>query len=276
MKFGRYELSVVNFGFFRLDGGSMFGSVPKNLWAKAIEPDAQNCIKLACRCLLLEGDGRRILVDVGMGEKWNDKSRAIYAIENTPEGSWGFSADSVTDVLLTHLHFDHAGGITKFDSSGNTVRTFVNAHIHLQSSNWDHARKPSLKDRASYLPENILPLDGPGLSLYSGTCEVFPDIVVHKVDGHTKGQQWVEVRSGSDSIMYATDLIPTSHHLPLPYHMGFDLCAETLLGEKQAFLSKAAENNAIVFFEHDPLLAGARVSINDRGHYAVKEPIVFS
>jgi glyoxylase-like metal-dependent hydrolase (beta-lactamase superfamily II) len=276
IKFGRFILSVINFGFFRLDGGSMFGSVPKNLWEKAIQPDAENCIRLACRCLLLEDEARKILIDVGMGEKWNEKARKIYGIQNTPEAQWGFAKESITDVILTHLHFDHAGGITTFKNAGSPdiTPTFPSATIHLQKANWEHANAPTLKDRASYLPENVTPLAVLDLRLYDGSVEILPDIWGHRVDGHTRGQQWIEIRGDSDTLMFATDLIPTSHHLPLPYHMGFDVCAETLLKEKEAFLSQALNKNALVFFEHDPEVAAARVVLNDRGHYTVGERVL--
>jgi glyoxylase-like metal-dependent hydrolase (beta-lactamase superfamily II) len=269
MKIGRFTVHEVLFGRFRLDGGCMFGSVPRNLWSRSIPADAENCIPLVCRSLLIDVDDRRFLIDVGMGEKWSDKQRQIYGIQNTPKVSWGFDPTTVTDVILTHLHFDHAGGITELDAAGTPVLAYPQATIHLQRANWEHAQNPTLKDRASYLPENIQPLKQAKLSLYQGTSEILPGLTVHRVDGHTKGQQWIEISDGTSRLFFATDLIPTSHHIPLPYHMGYDVCAETLLSEKELFLERARTENALVCFQHDADTCAARVTLNARGHYEV-------
>ena len=268
MKIGAFTISEVIFGHFRLDGGCMFGSVPKNLWSRSIPGDTENCISLACRSLLIDIGTRRFLVDVGMGEKWSDKQRQIYGIKNTPKESWGFDPKSVTDVILTHLHFDHAGGITSPTPDGGVELSFPDATIHLQKANWEHANNPTLKDRASYLPENVKPLAKAKLSLYEGTFEIVPGLVVHRVDGHTKGQQWIEITDGSDKLFFATDLIPTAHHVPLAYHMGYDVCAETLLLEKHSFLERARTENALLCFQHDADTAAVRVTMNERGQYA--------
>lgn len=273
MKFGDFDLTIQNFGFFRLDGGSMFGSVPKNLWSRRIPSDAENCIKLATRSLILRKNGRVFLIDVGMGEKWNEKSRAIYAIQNVPEKDWCFKADEITDVLLTHLHFDHAGGISRWKEGegGPVVPCYPKATVHLQASNLTNAKAPTMKERASYLVENYGVLEKLKLNLVDGTTELIPGLFVHKVDGHTKGQQWIEVHGGNDVIFYSTDLVPTSHHLPIPFHMGYDNCAETLLREKETFLEEALKRNAIIFFEHDPDIAAVRIKKDERGHFAVRE-----
>lgn len=271
MKIGHFTITEVIFGHFRLDGGCMFGSVPKNLWSKSIPGDAENCIHLACRSLLIDVNGRRFLVDVGMGEKWSDKQRQIYGIKNTPKEQWGFDPSSVTDVILTHLHFDHAGGITSPTPDGGVTLSFPQATIHLQRANWDHARNPTLKDRASYIAENVQPLSQAKLSLYEGTHEIVPGLIVHRVDGHTKGQQWIEVAAGNERLFFPTDLIPTAHHVPLAYHMGYDVCAETLLEEKEAFLARARGENAWLCFQHDVDTAVARVKLNDRGQYGAVE-----
>jgi len=268
MQFGKFSITAINFGVFRLDGGSMFGSVPKNLWSKSIAADEDNCIPLMCRSLLITAQDRRFLIDVGMGEKWAERQRAIYGIRNTPELNWGFERASVTDIILTHLHFDHAGGISYHDGRGELQLTFPEAAVHLQVANWDHARNPSLKDRASYLAENVMPLSESKLLLCDGTAEIYPGITVHRIDGHTRGQQWVEITGGGDEkIFFATDLVPTSHHVPLPYHMGYDVCAETLLKEKLVFLDRAHKEKAIVVFEHDRDVAAAHVGISEKGHF---------
>ena len=268
---GAFTIREVIFGHFRLDGGCMFGSVPKNLWSKSIPGDSENCIYLACRSLLIDHGERRFLVDVGMGEKWNDKQRQIYGIKNTPKEQWGFDPSSVSDVLLTHLHFDHAGGITSPAPDGGVALSFPQATIHLQKANWEHALNPTLKDRASYLTDNVKPLTQAKLTLYEGTHQIVPGLTVHRVDGHTKGQQWIEISSGVEKIFFATDLIPTAHHVPLAYHMGYDVCAETLLQEKESFLARACSENAWLCFQHDSDTALAHVGLNDRGQYHVTE-----
>jgi glyoxylase-like metal-dependent hydrolase (beta-lactamase superfamily II) len=273
MKLGRYEVSTVDFGTFRLDGGSMFGSVPKNIWGKRVHADDENCIALATRSLLLKDGSRTILVDVGMGEKWNEKSRQIFAIKNTPVQDLPFERSEITDIVLTHLHFDHAGGISEYrdgDPSKLTL-TYPKATVHLQRSNFENGRKPGLKERASYLKENIEVLLQGNLNLVDGDVEVLPGLWVCRANGHTVGQQWIELRSEGQLLMYPTDLIPTSHHLPVPFHMGYDICAGTVLSEKERFLSRALEEEALVVFQHDPELVAATVAKDERGHYVVRE-----
>lgn len=273
MKLGRFTIQEVIFGYFRLDGGCMFGSVPKNLWAKSIPSDNENCIRLACRSLVITDGDRRFLVDVGMGEKWNEKQRQIYGIQNNPSSSWGFDPNSITDVILTHLHFDHAGGISYFDDTGSVKLSYPKARVHLQKANWEHAQNPTPKDRASYLPENVQPLHQANRILHDDSAEIVPGLILHRVDGHTKGQQWIEVTDQGRSLFFGTDLIPTSHHIPLPYHMGYDVCAETLLQEKQAFLERARTEDVVVCFQHDADVAACRVTLSERGHYAVRERV---
>lgn len=275
MTFGRFKVSLVDFGSFRLDGGAMFGSVPKNLWAKKIANDGENCIPLALRSLKIEVDGRTFLVDVGIGEKWSEKQRAIFAIKNTPAHDLGFTPDSITDIVLTHLHFDHAGGISRFTSDSSTELELVypDATVHLQRTNLENAGQPNAKERASYLKENVTILRQAKLNLLNGETEIVPDLWVHTFNGHTRGQQTVELRDGDTSLVFPTDLIPTSHHLPVPFHMGYDICAETILREKEAFLSQCVERSAIVVFQHDPKVAAGRVVRDDRGQYTLGEQV---
>ena len=274
-KFGSFEIAFLNFGHFRLDGGAMFGSVPKNLWAKKIAPDAENCIRLATRCMLVKSSKRCFLIDVGLGDKYTDKSRQIFAVENFSPWNHDIQPDDITDIILTHLHFDHAGGISFFrDKNPDKLElTFPKARLHLQVDNLTNARAPSLRERASYLRENVAVLDRADLTAYQGDVEIAPNIIAHQVNGHTRGQQWLEVIAGDTKFFYPTDLIPTAHHLPLAYHMGYDICAENLMAEKQIFLERAVAEKAIVVFEHDADTAAARIGILENGHYGVSERI---
>ncbi len=270
MQFGRFTITPVMFGSFRLDGGCMFGSVPKNLWSKSITADESNRIPLVCRSLLIKDTSRVILLDVGIGDKWNEKLREIYAIELEPAASLGFDSSEITDVILTHLHFDHAGGISYHDASGALRLRYPNATIHLQMANCEHAQHPTPKDRASYMPENVEPLKEAKLQLYDGSVEILPDIIVHRVDGHTPGQQWIEIVGGDERIFFPTDLIPTSHHVPLAYHMGYDVCADTLLREKLTFLERATKPGVRVCFQHDRDVAWATIDLTPKGQFVAK------
>ena len=264
--FGRYTITPFVFGTFRLDGGSMFGSVPKNLLSKCIAPDAENCIPLACRSLLLQDKERSILIDVGTGDKCNEKLKAIYNIELRDTTTLPFASSEITDIILTHLHFDHAGGISLTTDQGLQL-TYPNATIHLQRVNWERAQHPTPKDRASYLEENITPLRDADLRLYDGSTEVLPEITVHRVDGHTPGQQWIEIGVDNKTLIFPTDVIPTSHHVPLAFHMGYDVCADTLLDEKRALLERAVDTSAVLCFQHDSSVAFSRIQRTARGDF---------
>lgn len=261
---GGYEVSSVVFGSFRLDGGAMFGSVPKNLWSRSISADDENCIPLVSRSILLKGHGRIALIDVGLGDKWDEKRSAVFKIRNTPRSSLGFKDEEITDVVLTHLHFDHGGGITKFDSAGTPTLTYPQATIHIQQENLDNARAPNLREQASYLTENVVPLSNAKIRSLAGNQEILPHVYGHQVDGHSKGQQWVEIRDDQTTIMFATDLIPTAHHLPLPFTMGYDVCAITVIQERERFLAYALSRNAIVVFQHDSVVAAARLRMGKK------------
>ncbi len=251
----------------------MFGSVPRNLWSRRIQPDEENCIPLVARSLCLTQGDRRILIDCGLGELWTESQRRIFAVRNVTELDWGFAPDSVTDLILTHLHFDHAGGLVRRTPSGDLEPMFPNARIHLQRAQWDQARNPTLKDRASYLPETVRFLTtAPGLTLHEGDVEVLPGLHLHRVDGHTRGQQWVEIRWGGRGLFFPTDVVPTAHHVPLAYHLGYDLCAETLLREKEALLDRALREEAWVCFQHDAHTALARIGKSERGQFVAETP----
>ncbi len=261
-----WTIHLLTSGSFALDGGAMFGSVPKVLWQQTNPADEANRITLLCRHWLIDdGADRRILVDTGTGHKLSEKELRIYRIEQ-PENALetalqaaGFSSEQVTDVILTHLHFDHAGGATTIDDN-EIVPTFPNATCYVQRSQWLLANNPSLKDRASYLPGNYVPLEHHGqLELLDGPGELFPGVELLINDGHTDGHQMVKVTGGRQTAVFMGDLIPLAIHLRLPYLMGYDLRPLQTLAEKQQLLAQAAEEGWWLFFDHDPEVSGVKV-----------------
>ena len=261
---------------FALDGGAMFGIIPKPLWEKKTAADDKNRISLACRTLLVQyEDGKNVLADVGMGSKWTEKERAIYRIADqdhaleTALAQHGLTPSQITDVVLTHLHLDHAGGLCRFDENQNTVANFPNATHWVQRENWNWGNAPSERDIGSYRPVDFQFLDrddAPTLNLIDGATEILPGIEVRPQNGHTFGMQIVVVTTQSgERYAHLADLIPTSAHIGLPYIMGYDLQPLVTLQEKKEVLHAAAEHDWILVFEHDPSLAAARVSMkNDR------------
>jgi len=278
MKIGAYQIDTLNTGYFALDGGAMFGVVPKKLWQREHPADTENRIRMALRTLLLRSDDRVILVDTGIGEKFPEKYRQIYAIEqsgpslNSELAKHGLSPDDVSDVILTHLHFDHAGGATVIDN-GTLKPAFKNANYWIQQRNLDWAMAPSEKDRASYLPENFQPLQEAGiLKTLAGPAEIFPGISAWLSDGHTIGQQLIKIADDSQTLIYCADIIPMVSHLKLPYIMGYDLQPLVTLEEKRQILTQAAEQGWILVFEHDPEIAAATIQASDKG-FMVKESL---
>ena len=270
MQIGKYKLSVVNTGYFRLDGGAMFGIIPKNLWGKTNPPDDQNRIKLATRNLLLEKGEKKILVDTGMGYKWDEKAKKIYDIDpqkNSIEISlneFNLKPEDITDVILTHLHFDHTGGSTKSEN-GKIVPAFPKAKYFVQKKNFEWAMNPSDRDKGSYIKDNFEPLYEEGvLNLLSD--ENFDDeIDFIVVNGHTFGQQLLKISDSKNTILYCGDLFPTTSHIPLPYVMGYDLQPLITITEKKKILPAAVDENWKLFFEHDPETVLATVINTDKG-----------
>ena len=260
---GGWKIAAVDAGYLWLDGGAMFGSVPKAIWSKAHPPDERNRIRLATRCLLLEGHGRRVLVDDGVGDKLSDKLADIYRVEREPSletslAALGLGLQDVTDVLLTHLHFDHAGGST-VSRGGTLVPRFPAAKYHVQRRNWDNAARPNPRERASYLPENFAPLETAGvLRLWDGPQAPWPGVEVFTAEGHTRGQQLVRVAGKEGVLYYVADLIPTAAHVRIPFVMGYDVAAIETMEEKRALLARAASEGGWIALEHDPNVAFAR------------------
>jgi glyoxylase-like metal-dependent hydrolase (beta-lactamase superfamily II) len=275
MRFGSFEIGAVEHATFRLDGWAMFGTVPRTIWSKLSPPDADNRILLAARSLLLRRGDRTVLVDAGTGDRWTDKLRRIYDIRPAEAEGPGLDPASVTDVILTHLHFDHARGIFKArpGEEGAADLRFPSARIHVQAANYATAKAPNARERASYIAEDTKLLGGAPLVLTSGSQEILPGVWVHETNGHTRGHQWVEVRAEGLTVAFPSDIVPTSRHLPLPYLMGYDISAETLLAEKDALLSRAVDEGWLLVFGHDPDVAAGRVGRDDRGHYTLAEKV---
>ncbi|WP_372366787.1 MBL fold metallo-hydrolase [Candidatus Uabimicrobium sp. HlEnr_7] len=271
MQIANYKLHMVETGRFGLDGGAMFGVVPKVLWNRTNPADDKNRISLAMRSLLLVGEGRVILIDTGVGDYWPQKFCGIYAINHEHSSlvkslkSLGYEPKDITDVIITHLHFDHVGGAVRLD--GNThVPLFINAKYHVQKNNFQHAKNPLEKDRASYLPQTFMPLvEDNLLSVIDGEKELLPNIYVLPIDGHTIAQQMVKISDNNDTILYCADLIPTTSHIPTPYVMAYDLSPVKTIEEKKKYLQLACEKNWWLYFEHDPKIAMTTVVKNDKG-----------
>lgn len=276
---GGFEIRAVETGRFRLDGGAMFGVVPKALWERTDPADGRNRIVMHMRALYARGQGRQILVDAGAGTKLDAKMVDIYEIDSRPlrevlAGS-GIDPDAVTDVVITHLHFDHAGGLTFFDADGRLRPSLPNAVHHVQRRQWEAAARPNEKDRASFFAGDFLPLAEHGkLRLADGETEIAPGVRVVPTDGHTPGHQVVLLGSGAETVMYCGDLVPLASHLNPPWIMAYDHFPLSTLEEKKRLLSAAADEGWILFFEHDPSIAACRIRHGERGRFEIAETII--
>lgn len=277
MKIGRYTVIALETGRFYLDGGAMFGVVPKVLWNKSNPADDRNRIELALRTLLIRDEERCIMVDTGIGENWDARFADIYGVDhsnftlkNSLEGI-GLSTKDITDVIITHLHFDHAGGATFVDNDGSIKPTFPNATYYIQKKHYEWAVKPSEKDQASFVEDKYIPLFEQGkLKLLDGEVELFPEIFVKLSDGHTIAQQNVLVTDGAKTLYHPGDMIPTSSHVPLPFIMGYDNFPLITLEEKKYILTRAFDRGWIIFFEHDPRYPATFVDKTEKGFKAGK------
>lgn len=268
MKIGLIEIQLISDGFFKLDGGAMFGIVPKALWEKRIPADEINRIQLGLWCLLIQTNGKNILVNTGIGqnEKYTERFRQIYAIQHPPDlisslGTFNLTPEDIDIVINTHLHFDHCGGNTIPEqlisapsaSSVNFIPTFPQAKYVIQQAEWHKALNPTELSRASYRLENILPLKQHGLlKLIEGNQEVTPGVRVLLTGGHTKGHQVVIIESEGKKGIYWSDLMPTTAHLDLPYIMAYDLYPEETLAIKKYLIELAIKEKWLCFWEHDP------------------------
>ena len=259
MKFGDYRVEVIPDCEFRLDGGAMFGVVPRNLWSRLCPPDDQNRIRMNMNCLLIEAGSERILIDTGIGEKWSDKHRAMYGIDRKRSLDEslrviaGVSPEEITIVINTHLHFDHAGGNTTIDESGKAVGSFPNARYFVSRCEYEHAEAPSERDRASYVPDNWRPLKDSGqLELKEADYEVVPGLCMETHAGHNRSMQCLRLERGGETLFGFADLVPMRAHVPFAWIMGFDLYPVETLEAKKKLLPQAAHENWTCLFYHDP------------------------
>ncbi|MFZ6053371.1 MBL fold metallo-hydrolase [Halocola ammonii] len=257
------KLYPVNNGYFKLDGGAMFGVVPKSLWQRTNPADENNMCSWAMRSLLIEDGDRLMLIDCGMGDKQSEKFFSFYYLhgDDTLDKSlaeYGFHRDQITDVFLTHLHFDHCGGAIKYDDSGeNLIPAFKNATFWSNDKHWEWATEPNAREKASFLKENILPIQESGkLKFIERTGDFsdtpFDNISVFFADGHTDSQMIPIIEYQGKKLVFAADLLPSTGHIPLPYVMGYDTRPLLTLSEKEKFLNKVADEEMIMFLEHDP------------------------
>ncbi len=277
---GDWELATIDTGRFRLDGGAMFGVVPKTLWERTNPADEKNRIAMAARSLLLKRKDRVILVDAGIGSRWSEKHKTIYAIEHDDRAfeaalmAHGVRREDVTDVVFSHLHFDHLGAATR-EKNGVVELTFPNASYLVQEKQLSHAHHPTEKDRASFRDELLAPLESTGrLATLNGNGEIFPGARVETSNGHTFGHQTIVVQAEGATFAFTGDAIPTASHVPVPYVMGYDLQPMLCLEEKKDLLGQAVRENWVLVWTHDPFRAASRV-VFEGGKYRAGEAIGF-
>jgi glyoxylase-like metal-dependent hydrolase (beta-lactamase superfamily II) len=259
MQLGDYRVEIVPDTEFRLDGGAMFGVVPRKLWAKECPPDDDNRIRMNMNCVFIDAGAEKILIETGIGDKWTSKQVSMYGIDRSrplPETlrlRTGLSADEITIVVNTHLHFDHAGGNTRLDDSGQAVPTFPNARYLVARAELEHAEQPTERDRASYLPENWIALRESGqLETRDNDYEVVPGLRMETIAGHNRSMQcWRLQRNGQTMFGFA-DLVPMRAHVRLPWIMGYDLYPVETLAAKKRLLPQAAREQWLCMFYHDP------------------------
>jgi glyoxylase-like metal-dependent hydrolase (beta-lactamase superfamily II) len=278
------NLHVINTGNFKLDGGAMFGVVPKSIWQKSNPPDANNLCNWAMRCLLIEDGNQLILIDNGIGNKQDEKFLSHYFLNGDDSltkslNRAGFSENDVTDMFLTHLHFDHCGGGMK-KSSDKFELTFPRANYWSNAEHWKWATEPNARERASFLKDNIIPIQESGHLKFISTDKTspFPQLDIFFASGHTDKMMVPKIKYKDKVICFMADLLPSVGHIPLPYVMGYDTRPLITLAEKEIFLKEAADNNYILFLEHDPINECCTVKQTEKGvrlnmTFALKEII---
>ena len=275
---GKWKVFALETGDFRLDGGAMMGSVPKVLWEKTNPSDSLNRIDLALRCLLLDDGENCILIETGMGSKISDDFKNMFAIkqkENPIQSAlkrFNYKQEDISHVILTHLHFDHSGGILDINKEGELVPAFPNATYFISEANWTSGMNPSPRDSASYLDYNYSLLESSGnLKLVQDNSIILDGISTISVNGHTVGQQLVKVEDADDVLIFCSDLIPLKSHIRLPWIMGYDLNAALTLKEKTNFLNQAADEGWWLWFYHDPNTVALQIEKSTKYYDIVKE-----
>jgi glyoxylase-like metal-dependent hydrolase (beta-lactamase superfamily II) len=268
VKLGDLEFWILNDGGFRLDGGAMFGVVPKPMWEKKMPADDRNRIQMEMNCLLIRAGGKQLLVETGAGDKWDAKRRDIYAIGNGPRlpeqlAARGVGLDQIDFVVNTHLHFDHCGWNTRV-VNGRAEPTFPNATYVVQRGELEHAKHPSERDHASYIPENFLPIEAADRWwLLDGDQEIVPGVELIRVPGHNADMQCVQLSGGGKSAFFFVDLVPTTAHLGFAWIMAYDLYPLITLENKRKWIPEIARTGTIALFAHDPKVPAARLHQRD-------------
>ncbi|MEN9523106.1 MAG: hypothetical protein RL065_1483 [Bacteroidota bacterium] len=267
------KLHVIETGTFKLDGGAMFGVVPKKLWKNLVPPDENNLCTWALRCMLVEIDNRKILIDCGLGDKQDARFfshyEPVYHYTLHQElKKLNLTANDITDVFLTHLHFDHCGGAIIRNEDGKLLPTFPNATYWSNEAHWKWATVPNNREKASFLKENILPIQESGLLKFvpvEKDVELYKGFKIKFAYGHTEAMMLPQLEMDGKTIVYMADLLPSAAHIPLPYVMGYDMRPLVTLQEKEVFLKEAAEKNYTLFFEHDNMNECATVKQSEKG-----------
>jgi glyoxylase-like metal-dependent hydrolase (beta-lactamase superfamily II) len=284
------KLYSINTGYFKLDGGAMFGVVPKSMWNKLNPADENNMCSWALRCLLIEDEGKLILIDNGMGDKQDAKFFGHYYLhgDDTLDKSLaqhGFTKDDITDVFLTHLHFDHCGGSIVREGE-KLVPAFKNATYWSNEQHWKWATEPNAREKASFLKENILPIqecgqlkflnvssESSGMSASAATnaylithnTQIISNLSFYSVSGHTDAMMLPKINYNGRTVVFMADLLPSAAHIPLPYVMAYDMFPLTTLNEKKSFLTEAQKNDYVLFFEHDPSIECCTLQMTEKG-----------
>ncbi len=272
MKFGKFELSIIKECTFKLDGGAMYGVVPKTLWNKVAPADEANRVELACNLLLIETPNGRVLVETGMGDRWEARERERYAVRTLLDhsrvlDSVGLSNEDVDAVVISHLHFDHAGGATRL-LDGQLVPTFPKAKYYVQKGEWQFAHNANARAKASYRPDDFEPLvNHKALEFIDGDTEILPGVWARISGGHTSHHQVVTFHSDSRSGIYFADLMPTVSHLSPPWVMGYDHFPLTSCDVKSEWLARAVKENWLVVFDHEPGVPWGHVEIDASGKF---------
>jgi glyoxylase-like metal-dependent hydrolase (beta-lactamase superfamily II) len=278
---GDAKLTMLNGGNFRLDGGAMHGVVPKTLWSKLVSCDALNRCEYATRCLLIEAAGKRVLVETGNGDKFSPRLKDIYGINHDRSVEHalrdvGLSPDDIDFVVMTHMHFDHSGGTTRYSTSGSGLApVFRRAKHVVQKREWEDATHPHERNQASYLQENVAPLGEAGLlQLVDGEAEIVPGVRVIPTPGHTAGHQSVligEWDPGAPKALFLGDVVPTAVHVKLPWVMGYDLDPARTVETKRALFTRAVQEDWLLLWGHDKDNAGGRLGVDKDGNFVVTE-----